>query len=134
MRFSIKTKGFSDIIDITSRVKKEVEGANIKEGICLVFVAHSTCGLTIIEYEEGAIKDLKRILEKIAPLADNYEHGKKWNDTNGFAHVRGALLQPDLMVPVENGQLILGNWQQIVLADFDDRPREREITVKIVSQ
>jgi len=133
MKFTISTKGFTDIIDITLMVEKEVEKSKVKDGICLVFVAHSTCAITIIEYEEGVIKDLKRALEIIAPMNDNYEHCKKWGDCNGYAHIRAALMKPCLVVPVENGKLVFGQWQQLVLVDFDNRPREREIIVKIVS-
>ena len=132
MKFRISTKGFNDIIDITDRVSEIVGKSNVRDGICLVFVAHSTCAVTTIEYEEGAMKDLKRALEIIAPMNTNYEHCKKWGDCNGYAHIRAALMKPCLAIPIENGQLILGQWQNIVLLDFDNRPREREIIVKIV--
>jgi secondary thiamine-phosphate synthase enzyme len=134
MKFTISTKGFNDIINITDRASKIVRESKIKEGICLVFVAHSTCAITIIEYEEGIIKDLKRALEIIAPMNDNYEHCKKWGDCNGYAHIREALMKPCLSVPIEDGQLALGQWQQLVLVDFDNRPREREIIVKVVGR
>lgn len=133
MRFKIQTKGFNDIIDITDRVSQLVKESKVKEGICLISSPGSTCGLTTIEYEEGLIEDLKRALERIAPMSDDYEHCKKWGDCNGYAHVRSALLKPFLAVPIEDGKLVLGQWQQIALLDFDNRPREREILVKIVS-
>jgi len=132
MKFNISTKGFTDIIDITPLVEKTLENSKLKEGICLIFVAHSTCALTTIEYEEGAIRDLKRALEIIAPMNENYEHCKKWGDCNGYAHIRAALMKPSLMIPIENGKLVLGTWQQIVLIDFDNRPRKREIIVKVI--
>jgi secondary thiamine-phosphate synthase enzyme len=131
MQFHISTKGFSDVINITDKVARVVKECKIKEGICLVFVPHSTCAITTIEYEEGVIKDLKRALEIIAPMNENYEHCKKLGDCNGYAHVRAALMKPGLVVPIENGKLVLGTWQQIVLVDFDNRPREREILVKV---
>jgi len=134
MKFNISTKGFNDIIDITSQVSKIVKESNVKDGICLVFVAHSTCAITTIEYEEGAIKDFKRALEIIAPMNENYEHCKKWGDCNGYAHIRAALMKPSLAVPIENGKLILGTWQQITLIDFDNRPREREIIIKVIGK
>ena len=109
-----------------------MEKSAIKDGICLVFVAHSTCSIATIEYEEGAISDLKRALEVLAPMNKNYEHCKKWGDCNGYAHVRGALMKPDLVIPIEDGKLILGQWQQVVLIDFDNRPREREIIIAII--
>ena len=131
MRFSLKTKGFNDIIDITNEISGAVEKAGKGEGICLISCPGSTCGITTIEYEKGVIEDLKRALEKIAPMNKDYEHCKKWGDCNGYAHVRSALIQPFLAVPVEDGKLALGQWQQIVFIDFDNRPREREILVKI---
>jgi len=134
MKFTISTKGFNDIIDISDRVSEIVGKSDVRDGICLVFVAHSTCAITAIEYEEGAIKDLKRALEIIAPMNENYEHCKKWGDCNGYAHIRAALMKPCLVIPIEDGKLVLGQWQQIVLIDFDNRPRKREIIVKIIKQ
>lgn len=134
MKFKISTKGFNDIIDITFLVSREVKESDIKDGICLISSPGSTCGLTTMEHEEGAVEDLKRILEKIAPMNENYEHCKKWGDCNGYAHIRSALIKPFLAVPVENGKLILGQWQQIVFIDFDNQPREREIIVKVVGK
>ncbi len=134
MRFTISTKGFTDIIDITDEVSKIVRDSKIKEGICLISSPGSTAGITTIEYEEGLIEDLKRALEKIAPMSEDYEHCKKWGDGNGYAHIRSALLKPFLAVPIEDGKLVLGSWQQIVLVDFDNRPREREIIVKIIGK
>ncbi len=133
MRFKIKTKGFTDIIDITSQVAEAVEDYGVKDGICLVFVASSTCALTTIEYESGVIEDLKRALEIVAPMNEDYEHCKKWGDCNGYAHIRSALIKPFLAAPIENGKLVLGTWQNIVLIDFDNRPREREVIVKIIN-
>lgn len=133
MQFKIRTKGLTDIVDITSQVEEEVRKSGVKDGICLISSPGSTCGLTTIEYEEGLIEDLKRTLEKIAPMNKDYEHCKKWGDCNGYAHIRSALLKPFLTVPIENGKLVLGTWQQLVFIDFDNRPREREIIIKIVS-
>ncbi len=132
MRFKISTKGFNDMVDITPEVSKIVKKSKVKDGVCLVFCPGSTCGITTIEFEEGAISDLKRVLEKIAPMNSNYEHCKKWGDCNGYAHIRSALLKPSLCIPVENEDLVLGTWQQIVFIDFDNRPRERDIIVKII--
>lgn len=134
MKFEVLTKGFNDIIDITSQVIEAVKNSKVKDGACLVFVAHSTCALTTIEYEEGVIEDLKRTWEIIAPMNKNYEHCKKWGDCNGYAHIRAALMGPSLTIPIEDGNLVLGNWQQIVLIDFDNRPRERNILVKIIKE
>ena len=133
MEFQVSTKGFNDIIDITHLVEEEVKKSKTEKGICLVFVAHSTCAITTIEYEKGVINDLKRILEKIAPMSGYYEHNKKWGDDNGYAHVRAALIGPSLLVPIENGKLKLGTWQQIVLIDFDNRPRTRNVFIHIIA-
>ena len=132
-KLKISTKGFTDIVDITSDVKKAVEKSKVKDGICLISSSGSTCGITTIEYEPGLVEDLKRILDKIVPMTKDYEHCKKWGDCNGYAHIRSALINPFLVVVVENGRLILGTWQQIVFLDFDNRPREREVIIKIVS-
>lgn len=131
-RFKISTKGFNDIIDITAQVTKIVKESKVKEGVCLISCPGSTAGITTIEYEEGLIEDLKRTLEKIAPMSEDYEHCKKWGDCNGYAHIRSALLKPFLAVPIEDGKLVLGTWQNLVFLDFDNRPREREIIVKIL--
>ena len=132
MMFKISTKGFTDIIDITPWVSKAVADSKVKDGICLISCPGSTCGITTIEHETGLIEDLKRTLERIAPMSEDYEHCKKWGDCNGYAHIRSALLKPFLAVPIENGKLALGTWQQIAFLDFDNRPREREILVKII--
>jgi len=134
MRFKVSTKGFNDIIDITDEVAKIVEKSKVKEGICLVSCPGSTTGLTTIEYESGLVSDLKKALERVAPMSEDYEHCKKWGDCNGYAHIRSALLKPFLAIPIENGNLLLGTWQQIILIDFDNRARTREITVKVVGE
>ena len=132
MRFKITTRGFNEVVDITDKVFEIVEKSKVKDGLCLISCPGSTCGITTIEYESGAIEDLKRALERVAPMNENYEHCKKWGDCNGYAHIRSALLKPFLAVPIENGRLILGTWQNIVFLDFDNRPREREISIKII--
>ena len=131
MKFSISTKGFTDIIDITAQISKAVKDSKVKAGICLISSPGSTCGITTIEYESGLIEDLKRALERIAPMSEDYQHCKKWGDCNGYAHIRSALMKPFLAVPIEDGKLVLGQWQNLVLIDFDNRPREREIIVKV---
>ena len=134
MRFSLLTKGFTDIIDITEKVSEIIERSGVKEGICLIFSPGSTCGITTIEYEEGLKKDLKRILDKLIPPSEDYEHCKKWGDCNGFSHIRSSFLRPSLVVPIEGGKLSLGTWQQIVFIDFDKRSRKREVIVKVISE
>ncbi len=133
MRFSITTRGFNDIIDITNKVSEIVEKAGVKDGICLISCPGSTCGITTMEYEPGLIEDFKKILDKIVPMTKDYEHCKRWGDCNGYAHVRSSLIKPFLSVPIEQGRIVIGTWQQIVFIDFDNRPREREILVKIIN-
>ncbi|MBD3282647.1 MAG: YjbQ family protein [Candidatus Portnoybacteria bacterium] len=128
-KISISTKGNNDIIDITSQVKKVVKKANTKEGVCLVFSSGSTCGLTMIENESGLVRDFKNFLYKLVPVEGDYEHNKI--DDNGHAHLLSSLFRPSLSLPVINGDLVLGQWQQIVFIDFDNRPRKREIIVLV---
>lgn len=132
MRFSIQTKGSNDIIDITDEVSRVVDKSKIKEGICLISCPGSTTGLTTIEYEPNLVEDFKEFLEKLAPSDKKYKHDQTWEENNGFSHIRSALIKPFLVVPVEGGRLVLGTWQQVILIDFDSRPREREILVKII--
>ena len=115
MIFTIQTKGFTDIVDITDFVEDFIRKEKIEDGAVLVFVLGSTAGITTIEYEPGVIEDLKNVFEKIAPKDAKYNHEEAWHDGNGFSHVRAGLLKPSLVVPVENGKLLLGTWQQIVL-------------------
>lgn len=132
MPFEVKTKGHYDFINITDQVTELVRQSNIKSGLANVFVKGSTCGLATMEYEEGLIKDLINVFEKIAPEGADYLHHQKWEDRNGAAHIKSVIIGTDLTMPVHNGELQLGTWQQIVLVDFDERPRTREIIVKIV--
>jgi len=134
MRFTVETKGHYDFINITQKVKEVVKNSKVQEGAALVFVRGTTCALTVIEYEQGHIQDLKELFEKLAPENADYHHHLKWGDHNGGAHIKSALLKPDLILPIEKGELTLGTWQNIVLIDFDERPREREIVVKILKE
>lgn len=127
----ISTNGNNDIIDISDLVQAEIEKSGKKEGVCFLFVPHSTCALTAIEFEPGVVKDLKNTLERIFPSNIDYQHNKARGDGNAQSHLRGAFLKPDLIVPFKDGKLQLGTWQQIVLIDFDVRPRKRNIIIKI---
>jgi secondary thiamine-phosphate synthase enzyme len=131
MRFTISTKGFCDVFDITSRVEEAVRKSGIKEGICIISSPGSTIGITTIENEPQLLKDFKELMEKLVPSDKKYHHDDVWGEANGFSHLRSSLIKPFLTVPVENGKLVLGTWQQIVFVDFDNRPREREILVKV---
>jgi len=132
MRFRVKTRGHCDFIDITERVRECLKMQKAREGICLVFVAGSTVAVTTMEYEEGIKKDIRSVLEKYIPENYCWKHHLKWGDKNGAAHIRSAFIKPSLVVPIEKGELVLGTWQQIVLIDFDEREREREVVVKII--
>ena len=132
MKISVKTKGHNDVVDITSQVAEAINKIGLLDGVVLLFVPGSTASLTTIEYEDGVIEDLKEVLEKIVPENADYRHHQKWGDKNGAAHIKSALIGTDLSVPFENGKLMTGTWQQIVLIDFDEKPRQRKIIVKVI--
>ena len=131
-KLSEKTSGFCDIIDITANVREQIEKEKIERGLVTLFVSGSTAGLTTIEYEPGLVQDLKEFVEKWIPSNRRYHHDDRWGDDNGFSHLRASLFGPSLIIPIENGSLRLGTWQQIVLLDFDNRPRTREIIVQLI--
>ncbi|UCE05584.1 MAG: YjbQ family protein [bacterium] len=130
----ISTKGFTDIIDITSQLTETIQRSQVKSGIATIFISGSTAGVTTIEYEPGLLKDLPEALEKIAPMHKRYHHDATWGDGNGFAHVRAAMLGCSLTVPFKDGRILLGTWQQIVVVDFDNRSRNREVVVQIMGE
>ena len=129
-----KTRGFCDIINITQKVQDQVKRERIGRGLVSLFVSGSTASLTTIEYEPGLIKDLKELLERLIPSNKKYHHDERWGDDNGFSHLRASLLGPSLQVPIQGGRLLLGTWQQIVLLDFDNRPRTREILIQMIGE
>lgn len=128
------TTGETDIQDLTQDVARVLAGSAVREGQVLVFTPGSTAGITTIEFESGVVSDLEQAIERLAPRAMHYDHDARWGDGNGYSHVRAALLGPSLTVPVIAGQLQLGTWQQIVLCDFDNRPRERRIIVQVMGE
>jgi len=130
----VETTAGTDVIDITDRVRRQVEKSSVRNGVVSLFIPGSTAALTTIEYESGAVHDLERAVERIAPANMDYEHNERWGDGNGYAHVRAALLGPSLQVPLVNGRLTLGTWQQLVLLDFDNRPRERRIILQAMGE
>lgn len=130
-RIRLRTKGAGDLIDITRQLAGLVQDSGLQIGQALVFVVGSTAGITTFEYEPGLISDLKEFYETLAPSNRHYRHDETWGDANGFSHVRASFTGPSLTVPFENGRLLLGTWQQVVLAEFDNRPRDREIVVQI---
>lgn len=131
---TLKTKGNTDILDITPSIREEVKESGVKDGVAVVFVPGSTAGVTTIEYESGVLQDLSEAIERMAPRSIRYHHDARWGDGNGFAHVRAALLGPSLTIPFSDGRLLLGTWQQIVIIDFDNRPRQRTILIQILGE
>jgi len=121
-----------EIVDITDEVQKFVEESGKEEGAVLVFSVGSTGAITTLEYEPGLKKDLPRVMDKIAPYSDFYEHHKTWNDDNGSSHVKSAIIGPSIVVPFHNGKLMLGTWQQIALINFDTRKRKRKVVLQIL--
>jgi secondary thiamine-phosphate synthase enzyme len=130
--FRISTQGKCDVLDITPQVNRVVAESRIRDGIVNIAGRGSTLGITTLEFEPGCVADLKRALEKIAPSNSNYAHNARWGDNNGYSHLRSALIGASKSFPLSNGELGLGTWQQIVFCDFDDRPRDRDITVTVV--
>ena len=130
--FVIETTRRTDILDITTQVERAVSKSGISSGIVVVFTPGSTAGLTTMEFESGAISDLKDAIARIAPEGMAYAHDARWGDGNGFSHVRAALLGPSLSLPLREGALVTGTWQQIVLVDFDNRPRSRRVEIQII--
>lgn len=127
LSFTVRTTAETDVIDITPLVTAMVQETGMRNGAVTLFIPGSTAALTTIEYERGVINDLKNAIERIAPRDLFYEHNERWGDGNGYSHVRAALLGPSLQIPIRAGLPALGTWQQIVLLDFDNRPRERRI-------
>jgi len=126
-----ETSPDTDIHDLTADVAAAVASSGVRDGQVLVFTPGSTAAITTIEFESGALADLARVIDEIAPAGAHYEHDARWGDGNGYSHVRAALLGPSLTVPVSGGELMLGTWQQIVLCDFDNRPRRRRVIVQV---
>jgi secondary thiamine-phosphate synthase enzyme len=130
----ISTAGDSDIIDITADVVNQLNGVEIREGLATIFISGSTAGITTIEYEPGLVKDVKKCFNRLIPVSDRYHHEDTWHDGNGHSHVRSALLKTSFSVPFLNGKLLLGTWQQIVVVDFDNRPRRRRVVAQFIGE
>ena len=128
----VKTTAGTDILDLTPQVAESVRGTGVSAGLLTLFIPGSTAALTTIEYESGAVHDLKAAIERLFPQDLDYAHDRRWGDGNGYAHVRAAFLKPSLSIPIEQGQLLLGTWKQIVLMDFDNRPRQRQIRGQVL--
>ena len=130
----IKSKSENEIIEITDEVTKTVKESKIQNGAVVVFVVGSTAAITTIEYEPGLQKDLPDMLSRLAPKDIEYAHDNTWHDGNGHSHVRASLIGPSLAIPIVEGLLTLGTWQQIVLIEMDTRPRERKIILQVIGE
>jgi secondary thiamine-phosphate synthase enzyme len=130
----VDTRGQGDTHDVTPPVAEALAKTSIRDGLATVAVIGSTAGVTTIEFEPGAVADLDRVFEQLAPRHGEYRHHLQWGDDNGSSHVRAALLGPSLTVPVTGGRLQLGTWQQIVLVEFDTRPRQRQVVIQVMGE
>ena len=126
-----RTRGENEVINITDEVRAIAARAGIDDGMIHVFAPGATAGVTTIEYEPGCVADLKQLFDRIAPRQGDYDHNERWGDGNGFSHMRAALLGPSLSVPLAERIPLLGTWQQIVVVDFDNRPRDRRVVVTV---
>ncbi len=130
----LQTQGHTHVLDITDAVQQAVAESGLQQGIATLFVPHSTCGLSTIEYEPGCVQDLQRLFEEWIPADRDYAHNLRWGDGNGHAHLRATLLGPSLTIPFVDGRLTLGTWQQVILVDFDIRPRQRRVVVQLLGE
>ena len=132
--FNLAAKGTCDIHNITDQVAQAVQAGGLTNGLATVFTPSATSAITTVEYESGMLADFEALFERIASTAWEYKHNERWHDGNGFSHVRAALLGPSVSVPVVEGKLTLGTWQEIAFLDFDNRPRDRRIIVQLVGE
>lgn len=130
----LRTQGFADCINITPLLEDILKKSGVMLGILTAALPGSTGAITTIEYESGAVEDLKKALERIAPMELEYAHNLRWGDGNGFAHVRSALMGTSFSVPVHSGKMALGTWQQVIFLDFDNKPRTRSLSVLVMGQ
>ena len=133
-KISLQTKGNCDITDITPQVEQHLAETEVNNGTVTLFVAGSTAGLSTIEFEPGVLSDFQSMWERNVPENIPYDHDRRWGDGNGYSHVRASLLGASLVVPFNNKRLTLGTWQQIVLVDFDNRPRSRQVVLQIMGE
>jgi secondary thiamine-phosphate synthase enzyme len=130
----LTTQGNTQIIDITQKINECIASSTVKNGLVTIFCPSSTSGVTTIEYEEGVVMDLQLAFDRLVPAGKNYQHEEAWHDGNGHSHIRSALLKTSLSIPLVDGRITLGTWQQVVYIDFDTRPRKREIIVQIMGE
>ena len=131
---SVSTRGHADMIDLTDSARQKLADTGLRGGTVTFFASGSTAGITTVEYEPGLLKDIPELFEKLAPEGERYHHDATWHDGNGNSHVRATLQGPSLVVPFSNGRMLLGTWQQVVLIDFDNRSRHRDIVMQIMGE
>ena len=131
---SLSTISDTDIHDITDAIASVISNSGLKAGTVTIFCPSSTSALTTIEYESGAVSDLKRLFDEIVPQNREYAHNARWHDGNGHSHTRAALLGPSLTIPFVEGRLTLGTWQQVIFVDFDNKPRRRELVLQMIGE
>ncbi len=133
--FDVRSRSENEVLDITGDVREAMASAGLSSGVATVFVVGSTAAITTIEFEPGLVKDFPGMLERAAPKRGvEYEHEKRWHDGNGHSHVKASLVGPSLSIPFVDGELVLGEWQQVVLVEFDVRPRTRKVVVQLVGE
>ncbi|MBD3268331.1 YjbQ family protein [bacterium] len=133
-KISLSTKGRTDIIDLTSKIARIVADSGMTEGQVTVFAPGATAGVSTVEYEPGLLQDIPDLMEKLIPSNISYHHDQTWHDGNGHSHLRATLMGPSMTIPFQDRQMTLGTWQQIILIDFDNRPRERNIVVQLIGK
>jgi secondary thiamine-phosphate synthase enzyme len=131
---TLRTNAKDEIIDVTAQAQEIVSKSKIRNGLACVFIVGSTAGVTTVEHEPGLVSDMKDAMERLYPKDIDYEHHQRWGDGNGHSHIRASFVGPSLTVPVVDGSLQLGTWQQIVFMEFDNKPRTRELTVQVVGE
>ena len=130
----VNTQGFCDVHNITPQIQRQLQEHEMQHGTATIFVPGATACITTIEFESGAVQDFKDAIERMVPQDMEYQHNARWHDGNGFSHVRAAMMGPSLTIPFGGGKLSLGTWQQIILVDFDNRPRNREIMINMIGE
>ncbi len=130
----VETGGDGDILELTQDIQNQINSSGINDGVVTIFTPSATSGITTLEFEPGCVEDLQRLFNEIIPPEQNYAHNQRWGDGNGHSHIRAGLIKPSLTVPIVEGKMTLGTWQSIILVDFDNRPRERNLVVQIMGE
>lgn len=130
----VETGGDGDILDLTQDIQNQINSSGINDGVVTIFTPSATSGITTLEFEPGCVKDLQRLFNEIIPPEKDYAHNQRWGDGNGHSHTRAGLIKPSLTVPIVEGKMTLGTWQSIILVDFDNRSRERQLVLQIMGE